>query len=223
MKDEVLNSWKRNAKEWNALIDSQGIPSRKYTNKAILETIQVLGFKKVADLGCGEGWLCREMTKNQIEATGIDATSALIELAKLKGNERYHQLEFEHIIKGERLPNAPFDGAIFNFALYQKDNLDILLQRVLNDIKKNGAVIIQTLHPFYLLENGFGYRSQWLQDIWKGLPGEFKDGHSWYALTMADWIALISKIPQTSFGIQEVVDDEQKPLSMLIIITKEDE
>ncbi|MEM8999783.1 MAG: methyltransferase domain-containing protein [Bacteroidota bacterium] len=220
MNDDILNSWKKNAKAWNTVIEEQNIPSRKYTNKAILEAIKSFGLKKVADLGCGEGWLCRKMTKNQIEATGFDATSALIEMAKTKGNERYHLLRFDQIVAGQRLPNAPFNGAVFNFSIYQKDHLDLLFQEILNALDGRGIVLIQTLHPFYLMENGFGYRSQWLQDSWKGLPGNFEDGHSWYARTMEDWIALISKIPQTSFEVQEIINAEEKPLSLLIIIKK---
>lgn len=222
MSNDILNSWNRNAKEWDALLEGQGIPSRKYTNTAIVEAIRALGLKKVADLGCGEGWLCREMGKNQIEAFGFDATAALIELANTKGSERYEVMTYEQIIKGTPIPHAPFDGAIFNFSLYQKDNLDVLLQQVLHSIDTNGAVLIQTLHPYYLIEQGLGYKSQWLSDAWKGLPGNFKDGHSWYARTLDDWMALLAKIPQTSFQIQEIVNTEEKPLSVLIILKKQD-
>ncbi|MEO0570929.1 MAG: methyltransferase domain-containing protein [Bacteroidota bacterium] len=221
MNNAILNSWEKNAKEWNAAIERQNIPSRKYTNKAILEAIMSFGLQKVADLGCGEGWLCREMTKNRIEAIGFDATTALIEMAKGKGNEKYYPLQFEQIIKGQPLPHAPFDGAVFNFSLYQKDRLDLLFKELLNSIDSQGTVIVQTLHPFYLIGQGFGYRSQWLHDSWKGLPGNFEDGHSWYARTIEDWMALISKIPQTSFEIQEIINNEEKPISLLINIKKE--
>ncbi|MEM1258178.1 MAG: class I SAM-dependent methyltransferase [Bacteroidota bacterium] len=220
MKNDILNSWKKNAEEWNAMIEGKNIPSRTYTDKAILEAIKSFRLKKVADLGCGEGWLCREMSKNQIEAVGFDATRALLKIAKEKGNETYYPLEFGEIIKGRPLPKAPFTGAVFNFSLYQKNHLDLLFQEVLNSLDRKGILLIQTLHPFYLIANGFGYRSQWLRDSWKGLPGNFEDGHSWYARTMEDWIELISKIPQISFKIHEVINDKGKPLSLLIILKK---
>lgn len=221
MNNTILNSWEKNAKEWNTIIENQDIPSRNYTNKAILEAITSLGLKKVADLGCGEGWLCREMTKNQIEAIGFDATAALIEMARTKGSERYYALQFEQIINGQPLPDTPFDGAVFNFSLYQKDHLNLLFREILNALDDKGILLVQTLHPFFLIENKFGYRSQWLQDSWLGLPGNFKDGHSWYARTMEDWMELISKIPSTSFEVREITNNEKKPLSLLIIITKE--
>ena len=221
MKNEVLNSWKKNAKEWNAAIEGQNIPSRKYTNEAVLKAIMALGLKKVADLGCGEGWLCREMTKNQIEATGFDATATLIKLARAKGNERYHQLEFENILKGQPLSNTPFDGAVFNFSIFLKDNLDLLLQAVLKSLKDDGVLLIQTPHPYFLLKNSLGYRSQWLSDSWKDLPGNFEDGHSWYARTMEDWMELISEIPKTSFELREIINEEERPISLLIILKKE--
>lgn len=219
---DILNSWKRNAKEWNFIIESQSIPSRKYTDSAILETILGLGLKKVADLGCGEGWLCREMTKNQIEATGFDATEMLIKLAKEKGNSNFYQLDFQDILRGHPLQNAPFDGAVFNFSIYQKDDVELLFKEVLGNLNNKGVLLIQTLHPFYLMENGFGYRSQWLSDSWKGLPGNFEDGHLWYARTIEDWTDLIAEVPNSTFKIKEVVNDKDKPISLQLILEKKD-
>ncbi len=219
MEKDILKSWEINAKEWNSIIENNGITSRTHTNKAILNRIRSLAPQKVADLGCGEGWLTRSLSELGIEAYGFDATSALIKLALEKGNETYHVLKFDTIAKGIPLPGAPYEAAVFNFSIYQKEGLDQLLLQVLNNLTSTGVLLIQTLHPFYLQEHGFGYRSQWLSDAWKGLPGKFKDGHSWYARTLDDWTNLISKFP-VSFDLDEIINEEEKPISLLLTLKK---
>lgn len=222
MKSDILKSWKVNAGEWNAIIDNGTIPSRKFTNKAILESITSIGPKKVADLGCGEGWLTREMTKLRIEAHGFDGTWELIQLAKKKGPKSYNVLDFESLEKGKLLPGAPYNLGIFNFSIYQKDGLDFLLINVLRSLTTNGVLLIQTLHPFYLVNNGFTYESQWLSDSWKGLPGHFIDGHRWYARTFEEWAQLLNSLKGITFSFKEVIDDKKQPISLIISIHKID-
>lgn len=220
MKPEIISSWEKNATEWAEVIQNHGIPSRKFTNRAILDAISGLQAQKIADLGCGEGWLTREMTQLGLEAIGFDAIGGLLETAQKKGPETYHQLTFEAIVQGIPLPKTPFGAAIFNFCLYIKDDLGQLLENTMAAIVPNGHIIIQTLHPFFLVQNGFDYKSQWLSDSWKGLPGNFKEGHSWYARTFENWIDLLSSLKHTSFGLTEVINDEGKPISLIIKIKK---
>ncbi len=220
MKSDIIASWEKNAKEWVEVIQNQSIPSRKFTNGAILESIANLKVKKVADLGCGEGWLTREMTQMGLNATGFDAIERLLIEARKRGPEMYHQLTFEDIINGVPIPDAPFDAAIFNFCLYLKDDLRLLIENVFSYLVTNGHVLIQTLHPFFLIQNGFQYKSQWLSDSWKGLPGNFKDGHSWYARTFEDWVNTLSSLEDITFKITEVKNDEEKPISLIIQIEK---
>jgi len=171
-------------------------------------------------LGCGEGWLTRKMTETGIIAHGFDATPELIALARKKGGAAYDVLDFEAIENGQLLPNGPYDAAIFNFSIYQKEGLTLLLRQVLNNLSGHGTLLIQTLHPFYLQENGFGYRSQWLSDSWKGLPGNFIDGHSWYARTWSDWNNLITGLPKVSCTTREVTNSDHKPISLLFTLKK---
>ncbi len=220
MSKEILDSWNKNADEWIKVIQNDAIPSRKFTNKAILEMVSELDGKKMVDIGCGEGWLTREMGKLGWEATGLDAIECLVLEARKKSDESFHVLTFEEIIDGKPMPNAPFDAAVFNFCLYLKDGLRELLLNTLKQLSPNGTLVIQTLHPFFLLQNGLPYKSQWLSDSWKGLPGDFTDGHSWYARTMEDWVAELNRLENINFSMKEIVNDEEKPISLIIKIKK---
>ncbi|MEO9513759.1 MAG: class I SAM-dependent methyltransferase [Flavobacteriaceae bacterium] len=220
MKTDIISSWEKNASEWIKVIQDNQIPSRKFTNKAILEAITSLDCKNFADIGCGEGWLTREIGKMGTETIGFDAIEDLIEEAKKKDQGNYHVLTFEDIIEGNPIPNAPFDAAVFNFCLYLEEGLQKLLENSLKSISLNGSILIQTLHPFFLIQNRLAYKSQWLSDAWKGLPGNFEDGHSWYARTFENWSEILGTLEDVKITFQEVVNEDEKPISLLIKIKK---
>lgn len=220
MSDEIRSSWNKNAEEWVKIIQNDGIPSRKFTNPAILEEIKELKGSTIADIGCGEGWLTREMEKLGWKATGLDATMDLIKEARKRSDQTFQVFTFEDIIKGEKMRNAPFDVAIFNFCLYVKNGLIELLSNTLKQLSPKGSLVIQTLHPYFLLQNNLPYKSQWISDSWKGLPGNFTDGHSWYARTMEDWVQELNQIEHIEFNIKEVLNDDDKPISLIIKINK---
>lgn len=220
MKTDIISSWEKNASEWIKVIQENQIPSRKFTNKAILETAANLDCKKFADIGCGEGWLTREISKMGFQAVGFDAIEDLIVDAKKKGTQDYDVLTFEDIIEGNPIPYAPFDAAVFNFCLYLEEGLQKLLENTLKSISNNGYIIIQTLHPFFLIQSGLPYKSQWLSDAWKGLPGNFEDGHSWYARTFENWMQILGTLKEVKVDFQEVLNDDEKPISLIIKIKK---
>ncbi|MEM9076919.1 MAG: methyltransferase domain-containing protein [Bacteroidota bacterium] len=220
MKTEIIDSWEKNAQEWSRIIQNHGITSRKFTNKAILDAIRSVNPSKVADFGCGEGWLTREMSKMGMEAFGFDAIQALLDDAKRNGEGHYQQLTFEDIISGKPIPNGTFDLGVFNFCFYLKDGLPELIENTLQAINSNGYILIQTLHPYFLIQNELEYQGQWISDSWKGLPGNFIEGHSWYARTFEDWISLLASFEELSFTIKEVKNDEAQPISLIIQIQK---
>ncbi|WP_340063928.1 class I SAM-dependent methyltransferase [Ascidiimonas aurantiaca] len=217
-KDHIIESWKKNAKEWVRVIEQDEIPSRQYTNTAIVETLATLPARTILDVGCGEGWLTRSVTAIGKKATGIDAIPQLLKSAGEKGPEPYFNITYEDIINNITVPNAPFDAAVFNFCLYQKEGLVTLLKKTRKMISEQGYLVIQTLHPYFLFQNQLPYQSQWIDNSWKGLPGNFEDGHTWYARTFENWINIFNESELHLIDLKEVVNDEQKPLSVIFTI-----
>lgn len=218
MEKEVLKSWNENANEWIKILESKKIPSRAFTNKAILNLLTELPVSKILDCGCGEGWLTRSMTEIGKKSVGIDATLKLINNAKNSSPESFYQLSFEEIIADKPIPENPFDVAVFNFCLYQKKGMHRLLKKVKESISKNGFVIIQTMHPLFLIQMGLPYESQWIMDSWKGLPGNFKNGHSWYARTLQDWLFVFTKSELQLNKLIEVTNHESLPVSVIFVL-----
>ena len=220
MENNIIKSWNKNALEWIKIIDNADIKSRKFTNKAILDLIGNSPANKILDVGCGEGWLTRSLGYMGKSVVGLDAIPQLLENAKEKGEGNYYQMSYEDIILGNPIPEAPYDAAIFNFCLYQREGLSQLLKQVKKSLSANGYIAIQTLHPFFLLQNDMEYKSQWINDSWKGLPGNFTDGHSWYARTFESWMSAIKKAELQLHQLKEVTNDDNKPISVIFILSE---
>lgn len=216
--NKILTSWQQNAKEWSKVIDASQIESREFTNKAIVNTVLNLNVKKVLDVGCGEGWLTRILSKNGIESTGIDATQQLIDIAKNKGNQKFFRLTYEEIITGKEIPNYPYEAMVFNFSIYTKDGLVDLLAKLKEQLIPQGNIVIQTLHPKFLTYQNLGNKSQWIEDSWKGLPGNFINGHQWYARTLEDWKKVFTKAHLSLKATKEVFNENSKALSIIFIL-----
>ncbi len=216
MKDDITISWEKNAEEWIKVIDSGQIASREYTNKAIVELLEDCPSNKIIDIGCGEGWLTRKITAMGKKAVGIDVTEQLLVNARKKGSESYYCMSYDDIIEGEQIPNGPYNIAVFNFCLYQNKGLAELLKATKCLLSDNGSIVIQTLHPYFLFKNGLAYKSQVVNDSWKGLPGNFTDGHQWYARTYEDWVSVFSSSNMRILDLKEVLNEEQQPISLII-------
>lgn len=219
MQQEVLKSWNENADEWVRTLEEKRIPSREVTNNAITSILSQLSATKILDCGCGEGWLTRKMTEIGKESIGIDATSALIANAKTRGQESFYLMSYDDINSGREIPEGPFEVVVFNFSIYQKDGLIQLFKNIKKTMIKNGSILIQTLHPNFMKQQGLPLKSQWIEDSWKGLSGDFKNGHRWFARTFDDWATIFSKSDLLQKERIEVADSENNPVSVIFILS----
>ena len=77
---KIIDSWTVNATNWIEIIENNGIESRRLvTNQAIIDIVCMDNPATVLDLGCGEGWLSKELQHKGIEITGVDVINELIE------------------------------------------------------------------------------------------------------------------------------------------------
>lgn len=214
----IFESWSVNANEWIRIMDDNAILSRKYTNLAIVNQVKKHAFTKILDVGCGEGWLTRALSDQITEVIGIDAIDALIKNAQQKGPQYFYKLTYEEIISGASIPQSPYDGIVFNFSLYQKEEVQDLLNALKRILFRDGKIIIQTLHPDFLRSQKGNYQSQWIEDSWKGLPGNFTNPHQWYARTLEDWIEVFTHCNLSVEDITEVTNDQNELLSIIFTL-----
>jgi 2-polyprenyl-3-methyl-5-hydroxy-6-metoxy-1,4-benzoquinol methylase len=212
----IIESWKINAGNWIDIIETNGIESRKLaTNKAILETVCKAKPATVLDVGCGEGWLAKELHDKGISVTGVDVIPELIEKAKQKITGDFYVSSFEDIFLNKIVFSKLFDAIVINFALIGKESTENLLASLPRYLSKNGKLFIQTLHP-YSRKSIDDYTTGWKEGSWDGLGEQFTQPYQWYFRTLEDWLLLLDKSGFTNIEIAEVLHPHtSQPLSVI--------
>ena len=226
----TLRSWDTNAANWTRAVREGLIASRKAgTDEAVVQAILRRRPRRLLDVGCGEGWLVRRVTRLAgCVAVGVDGSAALIEAARAADpTNRYCHLTYDQLVGGERLigagadqdADAGFDVIVFNYALFD-ETAAALLAAMRSRLTPDGAVVIQTLHP-WALSGGADYRDGWrsenfaafegstLKDDWAPMPWFFRTLESWHGVVREAGLSLIElREPAAAPG--------ETPLSLLL-------
>lgn len=213
----ITSSWHKNASAWVDIIARQGIPSRVLaTNKAIIDAVMDQHPETVLDLGCGEGWLCRELEQYDIQVTGTDVSPDLIKQAAIKGKGKFYVASYEDISTGNFVFENRFDVIVINFALLGKESVENLLAKLPGLLQPGGVLLIQTLHPIVRMAAG-DYTSGWKEGSWDGLGDQFVQPYQWYFRTLEDWLSLLQ---MSGFGsVQHTTvshPETTAPLSLIL-------
>lgn len=216
----ILESWYANAQNWISAVENNEIESRNVaTNQAIIASILSYQPKKVLDMGCGEGWLCRALAAQDILSVGTDAVPDLVAYANQKGVAIYYTADYQSLKNGFQIPEAPFDLVSINFALLDHHDTEAAIEALSHYLIEGGKVVIQTLHPFADMEDD--YVSGWRTGSWNGLKREFVKPYAWYFRTLSDWTNLFHEHGFKILKIKEPLHPKtQKPLSIVFELEK---
>ncbi|PRY90693.1 class I SAM-dependent methyltransferase [Mongoliibacter ruber] len=226
----ILSSWQENAAQWVETIEQTKIPSREFTNPALIDCIKNQIQKSVLEFGFGEGWLGRSLMKEDYSVFGLDGTQALVTAAKQKSDtQNYALATFQKIVNRanseiqsktlDQIQIQQFHGAVFNFCLYEKEGISEILKSVSKLISTERKIIIQTIHPKSMLAMELPHRSQWVEDSWQGLNGNFKNGHPWYFRTLEDWLSIFEFSKLQVEKIYEPLGKEtDRPVSIIFVL-----
>jgi 2-polyprenyl-3-methyl-5-hydroxy-6-metoxy-1,4-benzoquinol methylase len=146
LESQLQRSWIENAAAWTGAVREGRIASRRAgTDAAIVEAVRQFPPCPVLDLGCGEGWLVRALSSEGYTVTGVDASSALIGEASKGGGGTFFQMSYDDLAR-DRSIEGPFGLVVANYSLLGRD-FHALLEKVNSLLVRDGALIIQTLHP----------------------------------------------------------------------------
>ena len=189
--EKILDSWKKNASNWIEVIDKNAIESRKLaTNRAIVNAVVDASPGTVLDIGCGEGWLVKELSDRGMNVTGIDAIPALIDKARQKSPGNFIIASYQEIAEGNLFEGKKFDVIVINFALISKDSTEQVIGALPALMHAKSKLFIQTLHPFNRKVIN-DYTTGWKAGSWDGLGDKFTEPYEWYFRTMEDWFSLL--------------------------------
>ena len=214
----VLNSWNQNASAWITAIENEEIESRKIvTNNAIIDVITSYSPESMLDIGCGEGWLTRELTIRGIEVWGIDGVAALIKKAQLMNCGKFIVAPYEEIPNSKKIDIPSVDAVVCNFSLLGKEVVDNLIVSIPNLLKNNRLLFIQTLHPVISCGE-LPYIDGWRQEFWHGLNSQFKQAAPWYFRKLETWVKLLQSCNFEILECREPIHPAtKKPASIIFV------
>lgn len=148
--------WKRDKKE---------IQSDFLCRPYVLDLMGEIKGEKVIDLGCGEGYLSRKISKKGGKVTGVDISSEMID--KAEKQEKRNNLGIKYyvgsILKLDKIKPSYYDVAIsvmvFN-SLEKNSEWDLALENINSVLKKKGNLIIAVQHPFEIIHKP---KTEWIR------------------------------------------------------------
>ena len=208
----ILSSWHANADAWLTVVREQRIDSRRVTDAMVLETVKAGAPRRILDVGCGEGWLCRALHNDGIDAVGIDATASLIAAAQAAGAGRFEVLRYDELV-ADPLRLGQFDGVVLNFALFEADPSPVL--RALAEVAPAGRLIIQTVHPDRVAGD-----EGWREERFAGFGAAFPAAMPWYFRSMSGWERHLRDANWTLLERREPAESSGGPPLSLILIAQ---
>jgi 2-polyprenyl-3-methyl-5-hydroxy-6-metoxy-1,4-benzoquinol methylase len=187
--EKIRDSWGKNGAAWTSAIRNREIESRKLvTDRAIIETIMDHSPKSVLDVGCGEGWLARELNGRGVRVSGLDVVPDLVEEARRCGGGEFFVASYEDIIDGLSINKV--DTVVCNFSLIGKESVEGVVRAVPRLLNPPGTFIVQTPHPISAC-GSLPYEDGWRKGSWDGFSSQFVDPAPWYFRTVESWEHLL--------------------------------
>lgn len=215
----LASSWNKNAANWTKAVREGLIPSRGAgTDGAILHAICNQEPQHFLDVGCGEGWLVRRVVQSTgCRAIGIDGSARLIDDAcQADPNGRYQVVSYGELMDGSVQLDDVFDVIAFNYALFDED-APKLLASIKSYLHPGGVVIIQTLHPWALAQDGT-YQDAWRNEDFAAFENQNWTEMPWYFRTLASWHDVVHTAGLTVHQLSEpAAEPGGLPLSLLLV------
>lgn len=213
---KIISSWFQNAKSWIYAIRNNEIESRSLiTNKAIIDSILERRPQKVLDIGCGEGWLARELNNYGIDTHGIDIVPELVTEANKQGGGIFQVLSYEDL--SQDVIEEKFDVVVCNFSLLGNESVTKIFQSVSDLLNEGGYFIVQTIHPISGCDDG-KYNDGWRKGSWTGFSDNFTNPPPWYFRTLKTWKELFQHNGFKLYKILEPLNPKTNEFASIIFI-----
>lgn len=141
--------WGNVADWYDQLVGESGSEyHREVVLPGVVRLLALQAGEKAIDIACGQGVLCRILHERGVEATGIDASSELIDAARERGPEaiRYDVADAREL---KFLPPIHFTAAACVLAVQNIHPLQPVFEGVHRLLKPGGRLVIVMMHPSF--------------------------------------------------------------------------
>ena len=214
-------SWTTNAAAWTSAVREQAIPSRRLVTDAAIvaacdRVIDGRRDVRALDVGCGEGWLTRQLVELGARATGMDASTPLIDAAReASGGADYACVSYEQLESDATVLAGPFDLVVCNFALLD-DRVTPLLSALARRLPASGVILIQIVHPWAAVGDG-PYEDGWRTETWGAFERACPSPMPWDFRTTGSWLAAAREARLVVDRLEDPIHPQtKKPLSLIL-------
>lgn len=138
----------------------------------LLRVLKPVAGTRVIDIGCGDGFVTREIAAMGAEVVGTDISPEMVKLAQKEAapNERYVAAPAEKLSFAK---DASFDAATIVLALQNIEHLDAALAEAARVLRTGGRLLIVLNHPAFRIPK----KTSWGWDTETGVQYRRLDGY----------------------------------------------
>jgi ubiquinone/menaquinone biosynthesis C-methylase UbiE len=167
-----MDPYKKGIDFWSR--DKKKVQSDFLCRPHVFDMLGDVNGKRILDVGCGEGYMCRILSNKGAMVTGVDVSKDMILEAKRKGEGPIYFINKAQSLKNieSKSKDIAISVLVFNSFKTDKDWGDALkeIKRVLVG---NGRFILAVAHPFERiipLKTNFVKYLKYVQDYWGNSP-----------------------------------------------------
>ncbi len=149
---DVQSNWNTNADRWDAGYDDDGDPNRRYqSDEPMLALLGDVDSQRILDVGSGNGYLARKLTRAGAIVTGIELSDRFLEIAKAREDKERLGIDYYHGSAADMdfLPDEHFDKAVSNYVLMDIRDYTAALRQVYRVLQPGGCFVVVISHPCF--------------------------------------------------------------------------
>lgn len=150
--ETVGEAWDRVVDRWSKGYTEFGDVNRRYViDPALLGILGRVNEMRILDAGCGNGYLCRLLSKKGARMTGVDVSRRSIEIAE--AHERKEPMNIEYhagsICNLSMFDDGTFDAVVSNLVLQDLQNIDEAMKELHRILRPEGKLAFSLMHPCF--------------------------------------------------------------------------
>ena len=159
MKSDFLSSFKWKMKTWNdyakdydkKVWETWDLDHRETLNPVVFNLLWNIKNKKILDLGCGQWYFSRLLTKQWATVTGIDISGDLINIANQRNQEQGLKIKYyvSDAANLKDLKKDEFDIIVSNMAFMDIKDIKKTIEECSRVLKDNGFIIFSLVNPIF--------------------------------------------------------------------------
>jgi len=150
------DAWDANAEVWDEHMGDEGNDFFRVLQWPVIASfLDPQPADRILDVACGNGLTSRKLAEFGASVVAFDFSEELIALAKKRPNPEsritYQVLDAtdENALLETLSPNAPFDSALCNMALFDMAEIEPLFRALRKLLKSGGVFVFSLTHPAF--------------------------------------------------------------------------